>query len=145
MYASERGQLDWDISGTWTDSSDNHHSLEAQGSMPIVPQSLVSTGTPGMLCMMIFDLDPNVSNATYKIQLVAGVNGTDTITEPEGAVREEPWFGGFGTLLSDTNPLPSNWVIPAGDHSGENFQLNWTEISPDTTPRLPTDPDAYPG
>jgi hypothetical protein len=95
--------------------------------------------------MIIFDLDPNVSNATYKMQLVGIVNGTDTITEPEGAVREEPWFDGFSTPLSDTNPLPSNWVIPAGNHSEGNFVLNWTEISPDTTPRLPTDPDAYPG
>lgn len=145
MYASERGQLEWNISGEWTDSSDNHHSLEAQGNASIVPQYRSSTGTPGMLCMMIFELDPDVADATYKIQLVAGVTGTDTVTEPGLPPRDEPWFGGYGTPLSDTNSLPSTWVIPAGNHSGENFQLNWTEISPDTTPRLPTDPDAYPG
>jgi hypothetical protein len=145
LYASERGQLVWNISGSWTDSSDNLHSLAAQGTATIVPQTLISTGTPGMLCMMIFELDPTVANATYKLQLVAGVTGTDTVTEPGLPPRDEPWFGGFSTPLSDANPLPSSWVIPAGSHSEGNFVLNWTEISPDTTPRLPTDPDAYPG
>jgi len=144
IYASERGQLEWDISGAWTDEDGNHHDLQAEGNASIAPQYLVSSGTPGMLCMIILELDPNVANATYKIQLTGGVTGTDTVTEPEGAVRQEPWIGGFATPLSDTNPLPSNWVIPAGNHSGDNFQLNWTEISPDTTPALPTDPNAYP-
>jgi hypothetical protein len=143
MYASERGQLEWNISGTWTDSSDNHHSLQAQGNATIAPQYSESTGTPGMLCMIVFELDPNVANATYKIQLVAGVTGTDTVTEPGMPPRDEPWFGGSGTPLLDTSPLPSSWVVPAGNHSGEDFQLNWTEISPDTTPTSLTDPD-YP-
>ncbi len=146
MYASERGQLGWDISGEWTDSSDNHHSLQAQGNEPILPQYSESTGTPGMLCMIIFDLDPDVDDATYKIQLVAGVTGTDTVTEPGMAPRDEPWFSGCATPLSDTNPLPSNWVIPAGNQSVGHCQINWTEISPDSTPPLPTDPDnPYPG
>jgi hypothetical protein len=145
MYASERGQLEWDISGEWTDSSDNHHSLEAQGNAPIVPQYLVGTGTPGMLCMIIFDLDPDVADATYQLELAVGVTGTDTITEPEGAVREEEWFRGFGTPYSETNSLPQNWVIPAGSYAEEDVTINWTEISPDSTPPLPTDPNAYPG
>jgi len=143
IYASERGQLAWNISGTWVDSSDNHHSLQAQGNASIAPQYLVDTGTPGMLCMIVFELDPDAANATYKIQLAAGVTGTDTVTEPEGAQRDEPWFGGSGTPLLDTSPLPSSWVVPAGNLSGEDFQLNWTEISPDTSPTSLTDPD-YP-
>ena len=146
MYASERGQLEWDISGEWNDDDGTHHSLQAQGNAPVAPQYLASSGTPGMLCMIIFELNPDVDDATYKIQLAAGVTGTDTVTEPGMAPRDEPWFSGCGTPLSDTNPLPSNWVIPAGNQSAGNCQINWTEISPDSTPPLPTDPDhPYPG
>jgi hypothetical protein len=146
LYGSERGQLEWDISGEWSDDDGTHHSLQAQGNAPVAPQYLSSSGTPGMLCMIMFDLDPNPANATYKIQLAAGVTGTDTVTEPGMAPRDEPWFSGCGTPLSDTNPLPSSWVIPAGNQSVGNCQINWTEISPDSTPPLPTDPDhPYPG
>ena len=82
LYGSERGQLEWDISGEWSDDDGTHHSLQAQGNAPVAPQYLSSSGTPGMLCMIMFDLDPNPANATYKIQLAAGVTGTDTVTEP---------------------------------------------------------------
>jgi len=51
----------------------------------------------------------------------------------------------FTPLVVPRDPLPPNWVVPAGSHTGDNFQLNWTEIIPDATPRVPTDPDAYPG
>jgi hypothetical protein len=87
--------------------------------------------------MILFDLDPNPANATYKIQLVAGVTGTDTVTEPGMAPRDEPWFSGCGTPLSGENPLPSTWVIPAGDQTAGNCQMSWTEIQPDPQP----DPD----
>ena len=95
--------------------------------------------------MITFELDPNVANATYMLILGSVVTGTDTVTSPEGAVRQEPWIGVFTVPLSGTNSLPSNWVIPAGSHTGENFQFNWTEIRPDITPIVPTDPHAYPG
>ena len=145
-YASERGRVEWDISGAWTDDDGNHHNLQAQGNAPVSPQHLASSGTPGMICMIIFDLDPNVAHATYSLQLGSVVTGTDTITTSTGAVSTEPWVMPFFTpLVVPRDPLPPNWVVPAGSHTGDNFQLNWTEIIPDATPRVPTDPDAYPG
>ncbi len=145
-FASERGQVEWNISGAWTDDDGNQHNLQAQGTAPVSPQHVASSGTPGMICMIIFDLDPNVAHATYSLQLGSVVTGTDTITTSTGAVRTEPWIMPFFTpLMVPSDPLPPNWVIPAGSHTGDNFQLNWTEIRPDSTPIVPTDPDAYPG
>ena len=144
-FFAERGQLEWNISGTWTDDDHNQHELQAQGNAPVVPGHLASSPLPGLECMITFELDPNVANATYMLILGSVVTGTDTVTSPEGAVRQEPWIGVFTVPLSGTNSLPSNWVIPAGSHTGENFQFNWTEIRPDITPIVPTDPHAYPG
>ena len=78
--------------------------------------------------------------------MVAGVTGTETITTPEGAVTQQPWFGGYGNTDMTPNPLPPSWVIPAGSASCEDCtQFEWSEIRPDTEPIPPTSDDAYHG
>ncbi len=144
LFAAERGSLNWEISGEWTDEFGDYHEVEAQGSGPVVPQSITYTGTPGMSCLIEFVLDPDVSEATYELLLAAIVTGTETITTSEGATTQQPWVGVYGTTDMTTQSLPANWVIPAGSATCEDCQtFQWSEIRPDTAPIPPTDDDAY--
>jgi len=145
LFAAERGQITWDISGEWTDQYGDHHDLEAQGSGPVVPQAVSYGGTPGMYCLIEFVLNPDVSEATYELLLGSIVTGTDTVTDSEGATTELPWVGGYGTTDMSAQSLPANWVIPAGSGSCEDCAtFQWSEIRPDTAPVPPSDDGAYP-
>ncbi len=134
----EEGTVTWNISGDWNDSEGAHHHLVANGSGNVAPQRPAGP-TPFMHAMLTFDLDPDPP--TYRVFFVAGVSGTDTVTEPGEPPHSQTWFGTFGMPDSSTGEeLPESWVIPAGNAAGNDCQIAWTQsIRPDPF-LIPTHP-----
>jgi len=123
----ETGQMNWDISGEWSDL-EGSYAVDAHGTV-YAPTSDSDAG--GLLWSLDFDLVAG----TYQLMILADVSGTFKATPVGGSSVEGPWI--FGAVTPGYLPpeeLNEGLVIPQGTYSGvagpANYTIEWSNIRP---------------
>lgn len=131
VYA-DTGTITWDITGEWTDDDGDLHEVEASGSAPVLNTTV--GGQVGMALILVLDLVAN----QWQLDIAIVVDGTETITTPEGAATTQPWVRGFASPgYTDPVALAADWRVPAGTVNGDNSVISWGELLPDPDPPGP--------